>query len=86
MCQNFPARDPNLKCDGGDVINYTKTLVGEEEKIYLVSENYTLLLNDLNSVESSFYLLEAEINILEETKKLRKLFRVKPVIRKSWIM
>ena len=34
MCQNFPARNPNLECDDSNVIDYTKTLVGggEEEK------------------------------------------------------
>ena len=32
MCQNFPARDPNLKCDGSKVIDYTKTLVGAGEQ------------------------------------------------------
>ena len=30
MCQNFPARNPNLKCDESKVINYTKTLQDNE--------------------------------------------------------
>ena len=54
MCQNFPARDPNLKCDGGDVINYTKTLVGEEEKICAqlsLKDNFTMV-NSENGVSS----------------------------------
>ena len=67
--KSFLKQQLKIKKEELDDIENKLNQFQEEEKIYLVSENYTLLLNDLNSVESSFYLLEAEINILEETKK-----------------
>ena len=41
----------------------------ESEKLFSIDDNYSLLLNELRSIESQFYNFEAEINILEKRKE-----------------
>ena len=41
----------------------------ESEKLFSIDDNYSLLLNELRSIESQYYNFEAEINILEKRKE-----------------
>jgi len=41
----------------------------ENQKVFSISDNYTLLLKELRNLESNYYNFEAEINILESRKK-----------------